>query len=194
MVGKLGAFNTVTGGKDAHSLFQPSDAVAASEDFPLKFLGAACTSLDGTNPCTVVGVASNNKWDDVMYMTNTRSKFTYNPDTNDDGVANYPTSASGSVTLTNGGRQSIMIVSTAKNKTGTQSYARAGGNMISSKRIYRIDRQIGATASQTLTTAMTYAFGNSYTQPGLLDCQPASTAFGGLHGEDPFQTLQFVQA
>ena len=162
VVGKIGALNTVTGGKDAYSLFQASDAVTASDNFPLKFLGAACTSLNATNPCTVVGVVSNNKWDDFIYMVNTKSKFTYNPDTNDDGVANYPTSASGSVALTNGGSQSIMIVSTAKNKTGMQSYARASGNMMFSKRIFRIDRPIGATASQTLTSTSNAIFGNFY--------------------------------
>ena len=155
LVGKTSLMNTLNGGKDAYSLFEQSNEVTGSDDFPLKFLGAACTSLDGTNPCTVIGVAGNNMWDKVMYMVNTKSKFTYNPDTNDDGVADYPTSASGTVALTNGGAQWIMIVSTAKTSTGTQSFARAGGNMMFSKRIFRIDRPVGATSPQSLANTIT---------------------------------------
>ena len=97
-VGNFTAYATITQGKDAYQAFDASDVRTLTET-PLRFLGATCSSLNGENPCDVIGAVSNNKWEDkILYMVNSNKKFVYNTDTDQDGVANYPTLSDGTIT------------------------------------------------------------------------------------------------
>ena len=81
-----------------------------------KLFGGACASLNTTNPCTLKAVRNTlaASSDPVsIYLVNTASKYTHNAaETSDSLTGKITTSGLGSVTLTNGGSQSILISGT----------------------------------------------------------------------------------
>ena len=91
-------------------------------------------------------------------MATTSSKFVRIG--SDDGVANYPSASDGSVTLTNGGSKSIIIVSNGLS-FGAQGYARIGGDLEFSKKLFFINRKTGSVAAEDLGTRINYFFANS---------------------------------
>ena len=112
--GPYGQYEYIMTGKDAYAAFTSNDTLSNSRPYN-SFYGATCTSLNTTNPCTLSGVTAHQKYvGKLIYMTTSTSKFVYSSTPFEDGVGTYPSIGQGTITQTNGGGKSIIIVSNAR--------------------------------------------------------------------------------
>ena len=86
-----------------------------------KKYGSACTSFSDPAYCKVNSAShhtvTETKFD---YLVTTTKKFSYTANSDDDGLMTFPEQSEGSVSLTNGGGKSIMVI-----YTGTEGLNRA---------------------------------------------------------------------
>ena len=87
-------------------------------------------------------------------MVNTVSKFTYSPSSFDDGFGDVPLDSSGSVTLTNGGSNSIIVATSKLGQYTALAFKHAGITMSLTYQLFYIDRQINAAVSGSTSISL----------------------------------------
>ena len=114
-------------------------------------------------------------WSRLFYTANSATKFTYTTSSYDDGFANVPSAASGTVTQTNGGSSSILIVTNAKSGYTAKAYQRVSTIMRTSFKVFFVDRKIGDLVSSPTSVSLNPA--TSWVEATPItnyECQPYS--------------------